>query len=413
MNMKHLLASLILFISGSVFAQPTNDDPCGALPVGITTSCNYIVYDNLGATNTPSIPNPSCDNNFQGEDVWLVGIVPPSGIVNVDAQAGSLTNINAAVYTANSCAGPFTEIGCDVSSSANPNMPFMQLTGLTPGTYIYVRLWDNYEPPIFLNPGDPLEQGNFSVCIYDAAQGGSNSTSYDCGNTPPAGDDCANATPICTFDGYCGSTAGYTDQAWSGLETPFCGSIENNSFMTFTASASTVQLNVDVTDPVNDCNSGIQFFMFSLPGNCGTGTVTDLGCESPMPVGTNAFTGTGLVPGQTYYLMVDGYAGDICDYVIQAVSGVEGSLSVGGDQTICLGSSATIIATGQDGNPVVWSGPHLNQTNGDTVVCTPPALGTYQIIGEAPALVNNCGGVSDTMIITVVDGSNISANVGS
>jgi gliding motility-associated-like protein len=409
MNIKFYIASLILFISGSVFAQPSNDDPCGALPINIGPTCSYTTFDNIAATGTASVANPTC-GMYNGEDVWFVAIVPPSGVVNVDASAGTLTNINAAVYTATTCAGPFTEVGCDLDGSNNALMPLVQLTGLTPGTYLFIRVWDNYSPPIFLDPGDPLEQGTFDLCVYDASEGGSNSTSYDCGNTPPAGDDCANATPICTFDGYCGSTQGYTDQAWTNLDSEFCGSIENNSFLTFTASSTTVQLNVDVTDPINDCGTGIQFFMFSASG-C-SGPVVDYGCESPMNLGTNTFTGTGLTPGDTYYLMVDGWAGDICDYVIQAVSGVEGSLSVGGDQTICLGSDATIIATGQDGNPVNWTGQFLNQSSGDTVVCTPGALGTYMIIGEAPALVNNCGGVSDTMYVTVVDGSAINVSAG-
>lgn len=406
MNFKLLLASLILFISGSVFAQPTNDDPCGAIPINVGGTCSYTQYDNTGATGTSGVGNPSC-GGYNGEDVWFAAVVPPSGNLILDGSAGSLTNVNAAVYTATSCAGPFTEVGCDINSSSNPDMPNIQLTGLTPGTYVYIRVWDNYAPPIFLDPGDPLQQGTFSLCVYDVLGGGGNSVSYDCGNTPAAGDDCNNATQICTFDGYCGSTQGYTDQAWSALETPFCGSIENNSFMTFTASASTVQLSVDVTDPINDCNSGIQFFMFELNGNCGSGNAIDLGCESPMPVGTNAFTGTGLTPGNTYYLMVDGYAGDICDYVINAISGVEGSLNIGGDQTICAGQSVQIVATGQDGNTVNWTGQNLSAATGDSVVFGPAAIGTYTIIAEAPALVNNCGIVSDTMIVEVVAGSNI------
>ena len=71
---------------------------------------------------------------------------------------------------------------------------------------------------------------------------------------------------------------------------------------------------------VGNCSNGsdIQFMVFS--GSCG-GAVSSLGCYSPMPPGTNALTFSGLTPGQTYYLMVDGYAGAICDYAVTVTSG--------------------------------------------------------------------------------------------
>jgi hypothetical protein len=36
---------------------------------------------------------------------------------------------------------------------------------------------------------------------------------------------------------------------------------------------------------------------------------------------------TGLTPGNTYYLMIDGYAGDQCDYTIYINSGVQVALN--------------------------------------------------------------------------------------
>jgi hypothetical protein len=55
-----------------------------------------------------------------------------------------------------------------------------------------------------------------------------------CAVNDPAGKTCATATPICDLNGYCGSTsASYTAEYWSELNTAFCGSIENNSFLIF------------------------------------------------------------------------------------------------------------------------------------------------------------------------------------
>ncbi len=81
-----------------------------------------------------------------------------------------------------------------------------------------------------------------------------------CGSNPAAGDDCANATPICELNGYCGNTsASYGIDSWSnggaptgcglfglfpcpgnGLTDLFCGSIENNSFLSFVAASPTI-----------------------------------------------------------------------------------------------------------------------------------------------------------------------------
>jgi hypothetical protein len=144
-----------------------------------------------------------------------------------------------------------------------------------------------------------------------------------CNGNPAASDFCGSATSICTLDGYCGSTSGwytvdaqYTDNYVGNSQ--FCGSIENNSWLSFVADASSVTLQTNVTGCA--LNYGVQMVLFQ--GNCGSLTRVGTNCVSPM-IGTNNFTFTGLVPGNTYYLMIDGYAGDYCNYTITAVSGVQ------------------------------------------------------------------------------------------
>ena len=78
----------------------------------------------------------------------------------------------------------------------------------------------------------------------------------NCGNNSVAGDECAAAPPICNLNGYCGNTSGfYTSSAstWPGIETAFsCGGIQNDSYISFVASSSTVTLYAWVTsgDPL-------------------------------------------------------------------------------------------------------------------------------------------------------------------
>lgn len=222
-----------------------------------------------------------------------------------------------------------------------------------------------------------------------------------CGGSSPASDVCTNATAVCSLDGYCGNTSGtYTDASWPALDTAFCGSIENNSFLTFEAACTSICMNVEVGNCTN--GSGIQFMVFS--GSCG-GAVTSIGCNSPMDPGTNSICFNGLVPGQTYYLMIDGYAGAICDYSVTVTSGGCFTTNVSitePDQTICIDDTLTLNVTG--GNGVYnWSpATGLSATTGSSVVFTPPAPGVYIINVETTDTSSLCA-TGDFIEVTVLD----------
>lgn len=411
---------------------PFNDNPCQAITLIPGQNCVFQTANNIDALNTTAVPNPTCGGTNPGvEDVWFVLQVPSSGAVIIDTDDGTLNNMAMSAYSANSCSGPFTQIACDADASANGNMPRLNLSGLTPGSYVFIRLWDEFNAG-FLGIGvDPREQGTFSICaqisLASASSGSSNTGSYSCGNTPPAGNTCATATPICTFNGYCGSTQGYTADYWfngsQGLGGPlnangiFCGSIENNSFITFYASSSSVTLDVIVSGSITNCDDGVQFIMFGDPTGapaCGSLSIVDYGCESPMPPGNNNFTASGLTPGQQYYLMIDGFAGDICTYQINAVSGVQVGISAGPDRTVCLGQSTNLTVFGAGSGTITWTGPNLSSGTGQTVTVTPTATGTFQYIVTAPNISGACGGPTsnDTVNITVVTPPTVNINVG-
>ena len=55
-----------------------------------------------------------------------------------------------------------------------------------------------------------------------------------------------------------------------------------------------------------------------------------------MPEGTQNLTFSGLVPGQNYYLMVDGYAGDVCSYSFTATSGIAVVDIIQGDKDLVV-----------------------------------------------------------------------------
>ncbi len=211
--------------------------------------------------------------------------------------------------------------------------------------------------------------------------GNPTSPAPNCAVNDPAGNTCATATPICDLNGYCGSTsASYTADYWTELNSAFCGSIENNSFLIFTASATSMTFNVWLT--TSSAGDGIQIMVFSSAGAC-SGAVTSYVCWSPgtATAGPTAVTAAGLTPGNNYYIMIDGYAGDVCDYIIGIESGalipVAAASSIAGGQTICLGESATLTANGGDGNYAWNNNDGISATSGVSVSVTPPAEGTF------------------------------------
>ena len=224
-----------------------------------------------------------------------------------------------------------------------------------------------------------------------------------CAGNAPAGNTCAQAVPICDLNGYCGSTASsYGANYWSQLNSEFCGSIENNSFISFTASATSISFNVWVTS--SQYGDGIQIMVFSAAGNC-SGAVTSYLCWNPgnVPSGSTTLTANGLTPGNQYYIMIDGQAGDVANYVIGANSGISLPLDVTPQtSTICAGETVALTASGANGSYSWNASPDLNTTSGATVIASPPGPGTYTYtVNSTSGNVNCPSSATQTATITV------------
>jgi len=262
-----------------------------------------------------------------------------------------------------------------------------------------------------------------------------------CGNSPVAGNTCQDAVSICGLNGYCGSTsASYSEDSWgssgflgigaSGLTGEFCSNIQNNSFLTFTAESSSVNLDIWV----GNCSTGegIQVMVFQADGNC-SGDVDSYYCNDqflPTGAGTESIVVSGLTPGEDYYIMMDGFSGDVCDYtfVAGAGSGVSIPVQVVPDNTtVCQGESVDLTAEGGDGTYTWDASPDLSATSGATVTVTPPATpGTYTYTvnsnsvsscsnataATATITVEGCLGVSNTGPVCADGTFDLSANTG-
>ncbi len=212
-----------------------------------------------------------------------------------------------------------------------------------------------------------------------------------CNGNPAASQQCQTPTPICNLNGYCGTTTS-TNYAyiWPELFNTFCGaSIDNNSFIQFVASATSINLSVQVGAGINTpaSSGGIQMMVYS--GGCGSGAITSFGCTNQfLPSTTNTFTATGLTPGNTYYMMIDGFSGDQCNYTITAVSGVNVFSITPAAPSICSGGNVALTASGGNGT-YTWSpATGLSATTGSTVTASPATTQLYTVTTAAIGSLN-------------------------
>jgi gliding motility-associated-like protein len=257
-----------------------------------------------------------------------------------------------------------TSMAC-VNNTVNGGTEIATLNTLVVGVTYYIRVY-HFTATVPTTP-------TFTICVSQAM------LMPNCTTSPPAGETCDVSANICQVNGYCGDTYTYLPDSWPALSSAFCGSIENNSFIKFIASNTTVSLSVWVTSSTS--NLGIQVMIFSTPA-CG-GPVTTHTCISPVPPtlspsSPTIVTATGLIPGNEYYMMIDGYAGDECDYVLGVNSGVQVSGQISAPSTnLCIGNSITLTASGGDGIYNWLPNSELSSLSGSTNIATPTTPGPH------------------------------------
>ena len=133
-------------------AIPANDDPCNAIPLTVGAACSYVTYTNENASGTTGVPAPGCAS-YSGADVWFSVTVPAGGGLIFDTQTGVLTDGGMAIYSGTCNA--LTLIACDDDASNNGLMPMINALGLTPGSTIWIRVWE------YGNNNN----GTFGICV--------------------------------------------------------------------------------------------------------------------------------------------------------------------------------------------------------------------------------------------------------
>lgn len=280
---------------------------CVAVGVGNTCSNAFVVpslpYNQSGFTTCgfgDDYNNASaCGSNYLDGDDFVFRYTSPGNecikvqLTNTATYTGFFVLDDCPDNPAANCIASREEIG------GNPVLRRIDLND--PGDYyIVVSTWPNPQCTPF----------NISI----------EPCSAPCTSNINANNSCATPTPVSLgpFDTICGFTdLNHTVDSSPDLDFDFCGSIENNSWFSFVADSTTMSFGIDV----GNCLSGfgLQAMVFRST-NCNNFTPVSQ-CWNPMLATSGTFQATNLTPGITYLLMLDGYAGDDCEYNIYRLMG--------------------------------------------------------------------------------------------
>lgn len=272
-------------------------DLCDAAQsINVGTACNYTTYKlNTGAGS--KCPTDCGWVNEGYKEVWLKALMPSTGRMAVATQGNYIDGFMA-IYTGS----------CDnlkpYRCSSNGRLPeVLEVSDIAEGEIVYIRI-------------ALVDENSVGVCVYQLE----NIEIPECSSASAASDNCAKATLIQSPQGYCGNTsASYSVDIPGNLQNVFCGSIENNSWLQFVAAEEEASLNIFV----NNCERGIGIQMRIYGTDDCYHFTPYSNCWNPAIETNGVVTATGLTPGKRYYLMIDGYAGDVCDYTISGGKGVE------------------------------------------------------------------------------------------
>jgi hypothetical protein len=256
---------------------PANNGACVATPVANASECNYQTFDNNGATNS-GVASPGC-GSYNGGDVWFKTVVPASGVLTFKTRAGIIDDAAIAVYRG-TCSGLIL-IACDDDSGPG-YMPQLNLTGLVPTSTIFIRIWS------YSNS----QMGTFDLCIQEpcssapASEFPCNANVLIVGSPMNGTNACATATgqpaiPSCF-------TAGHVGSAWYKFVSPVSGSV----FIETTL--------IGIASTQIGLYSGTCYALTAIACNQDKGE----GCGNND--GSSSIYYSGLAPGTTYFVRVDG-----------------------------------------------------------------------------------------------------------
>ena len=181
---------------------------------------------------------------------------------------------------------------------------------------------------------------------------------------PPGAENCQAACVYCDFDGYMGTNDGTP----SGGNT-VCGQIalHNDQWFGFTAGSTSITITLYPSNCQDGNGLQVAFWddcsdadaIICDPGSAGGG-------NDPLVLTYDGFT-----IGETYFYMLDGWSGDVCDFEIEITAGSitppppDPSLQPQGPTNVCPGATAVYSISDVFGaGNYIWSAPAGSQING-------------------------------------------------
>ena len=306
--MKNTLTILLLLSVSSILRAQYSCGTAVAISSGFNTSSNIITPGNNGIQDWVSSANVSCgtattsQGGFVNSDVYLFKYTTGSAAgetfyFTISYDEATYGPHSVGVW--DNCSGTVLS-GCKTSVYKFNDIAGVCAQNLAANTTYYIGVskeWASLD-------GENL---NFKVVDF----------TVELSNTQP-NDDCNLAPTIGVSSSFTGSTrCNYSASAGS---PSVCGmSIENDSWVKFIPSSTTVIVNYSVSGCTN--NYGVQLSVFS--GACSSLTLVSGTCLNYAANNSSGmYTLNGLTIGQTYYLRADGYAGDLCSYTYNGISGL-------------------------------------------------------------------------------------------
>ena len=209
---------------------------------------------------------------------------------------------------------------------------------------------------------------------------------------------CQTAPYVCTLDGYCANNQGAVN---SGTPNAFCGGVENNNWVKFVAGSTSFQIRISV----NNCQTGqglqAQFFFtedcqdFEAVTNCLNPVANN---QSGILIANN------LIIGETYYFMMDGKNGDVCDYQYELLEGEilsPAGVLVDPISILCEDGTLDIISTAVSPNT---NSTYLWTTADGNIISDPSASSiTVDASGTYEVFIEDDQGCTATTMVEVVE----------
>lgn len=345
------------------------------------------------STSQASIGNPAaaCDATATN-DQWLR--IPHNGCNNIrvvvnweNTNTAANRTVRFAVYRGTTCTSsscPLTLLGSQCFTTGTTSDCFgnaLQTRTLdvsyAAGEFIFVRLWDE--------ANSASSRANlYAIC-------GAASTP-----STPNNEDCASPIYITNNGGCAGTNWNAPSGGFAALGSANCswGVNENPVFYEFTASATTMTLNVEGVrcfgSACNGFGSQLQFAVFPKSSPCSSISAASRlnavgNSAQDCYIGTGIVGGqfSGLVVGQRYLVILDGLNGARCSWTGVSIDNAAPLPTVSvNNANICASGSATLTVNGlQSGQTVTWTASPADATltnpNSSSITVSPSTSTTY------------------------------------